>query len=426
MSVFKEKSTWFFRGKIKLLDGSYKYYKKKCAARTKAQALECEREFRLSFQLQEKTANQLTFKELTELFLAEEKSKIKFTTFQEKERRIKTIYKNFGDYKIGLISKNIIQEALNELSTKLVESTVALYRSHLNQIFKFAVREGYLASNPVEGTFIKKDKSVQKEEMLFYEPHEFELLTNYFENDKARDFFIFLFYMGTRRGEALALNWNDIDFKNNSISISKTLHEHKRKGEGHVITSPKTQNSYRNITAPKVIMDMLQQKLANHKKFYDFSFDWFIFGGIKPLCVKFLAKQLKKAVENANKNGCNLKLIRIHDFRHSHASYLINNKTTDFNDYDIAKRLGDTIQTVQSTYAHIFKNSDNKIVSFIDKDTLKNTKNNNDQKLFSASTGDSEPPNLIQTLKDLKELVELGILSDEEFNQKKQEILKRI
>lgn len=416
MTVYKENSTWFFRGKIKLLNGTYKYYKRKCNARTKAQALECERAFRLNFQLQEKSANQITFKELTELFLEEEKSKIKATTFLEKERRIKAIYNHFGNYKIGLITRNIIQETLDELSSKLNETTVSLYRSHLNQVFKFAIREGFLNNNPVDNTYIKKDRTSTKEEMLFYEPYEFEILSNYFDDDEIRDFFTFLFFMGTRRGEALALNWNDIDFQNNSVSISKTLHQHKKMGEPYVITSPKTKNSYRNITAPKIVMDLLKRKLNKQKICFGFNFDWFVFGGIKPLCVKLLAKKLKKAVGLANKNGYNLPLIRIHDFRHSHASYLINNKTTEFNDYDIAKRLGDTIQTVQTTYAHVFKNSDNKIVSFIDEDTSDHNK-----KIVETST---EP--LILALKKLKELVELEIITEEEFNNKKEEILKRI
>ena len=60
--------------------------------------------------------------------------------------------------------------------------------------------------------------------------------------------------------------------------------------------------------------------------------------------------------------------IRIHDLRHSHASYLINNMAAGFTDFDIAKRLGDTVSTLHSTYAHWFKSADKSIIDFMDKD----------------------------------------------------------
>ena len=58
--------------------------------------------------------------------------------------------------------------------------------------------------------------------------------------------------------------------------------------------------------------------------------------------------------------------IRIHDLRHSHASYLINNMSDQFTVYDIAKRIGDTVDTVLNTYAHWFKDADRKVVNTID------------------------------------------------------------
>lgn len=64
------------------------------------------------------------------------------------------------------------------------------------------------------------------------------------------------------------------------------------------------------------------------------------------------ARRLKEAVDKANTDGHNLPLIRIHDFRHSHASYLINNKSDKFTDFDIANRLGDTVNTLHDIYVH--------------------------------------------------------------------------
>lgn len=62
--------------------------------------------------------------------------------------------------------------------------------------------------------------------------------------------------------------------------------------------------------------------------------------------------------------AANLPIIRIHDFRHSHASLLINN---NINILEVAHRLGhaSTTQTLQ-VYAHLFPNDENKVVKLLD------------------------------------------------------------
>jgi len=55
-----------------------------------------------------------------------------------------------------------------------------------------------------------------------------------------------------------------------------------------------------------------------------------------------------------------LKQIRIHDFRHSHVSLLIN---SEVNDFDIAKRLGHSRDLVNNTYGHWFKKNQEKLVN---------------------------------------------------------------
>ena len=72
--------------------------------------------------------------------------------------------------------------------------------------------------------------------------------------------------------------------------------------------------------------------------------------------------------KNKNAMSAGLKQIRIHDFRHSHASFLINNMAgAGFSDFDIAKRLGDTVETLHNTYAHWFDTKDKSIVDMMNK-----------------------------------------------------------
>ena len=103
--------------------------------------------------------------------------------------------------------------------------------------------------------------------------------------------------------------------------------------------------------------------------------------------------------------------IRVHDLRHSHASYLINNMSDQFTVYDIAKRIGDTVDTVLNTYAHWFnKDVDRKVVNAID------------QQITTSSDSESSS-SYLDELKQLKEILDLGILTENEFSAKKKQLL---
>ena len=85
----------------------------------------------------------------------------------------------------------------------------------------------------------------------------------------------------------------------------------------------------------------------------------FIFGNIKYLTQTTLITHLNKYIEIAN-----IKKITIHGFRHSHASLLIH-LGLDFK--DVAERLGDTIEMVQSTYYHMFPEKKSNTVNALNK-----------------------------------------------------------
>ncbi|QQK75843.1 tyrosine-type recombinase/integrase [Salicibibacter cibarius] len=58
-----------------------------------------------------------------------------------------------------------------------------------------------------------------------------------------RTLFRVLLFSGTRKGEAVALTWNDVDFRNNTIRVNKTLSMDY--GE---VQRPKTSSAHRLIS----------------------------------------------------------------------------------------------------------------------------------------------------------------------------------
>lgn len=62
-----------------------------------------------------------------------------------------------------------------------------------------------------------------KEEMLFYTYEEFQKFISAEEDIKWIAIFQILYFCGLRRGELLGLQWRDIDFSRNTLSVSKQI-----------------------------------------------------------------------------------------------------------------------------------------------------------------------------------------------------------
>lgn len=147
-----------------------------------------------------------------------------------------------------------------------------------------------------------------------------------------KSLFDLLFFTGIRKGELLALTWDDIDFDLGSIYISKNLSKSVVNGS-HLITTPKTRSSIRNIVIDNVILNELKDLHNYYKSNYiDFSSSWFLFGGRNVISFNTLMRKKNYYCELAN-----IKPITIHQFRHSHACLLFQNAVPI---EDVSYRLG--------------------------------------------------------------------------------------
>lgn len=91
-----------------------------------------------------------------------------------------------------------------------------------------------------------------------------------------------------------------------------------------------------------------------------FNDNWFILGRNKPLPQTSIDRIKNQAIKISG-----VKKIKIHDFRHSHASYLIAN---GMNIVAVSKRLGHSdVNMTLKVYTHLFKKNDDEITEFLDK-----------------------------------------------------------
>lgn len=197
-------------------------------------------------------------------------------------------------------------------------------------------------------------------EMLFYTYEEFKKFISVEEDLKFKTLFETLYFCGLRRGELRGLTWKYVDFERKEIRVVKNVVNVKGDSGYWHITTPKTKSSIRQIPIPNTLFKDLKSLKEESKKYYGFNDDWFVFGDVSRIHPDVLRKRKKG---NAEKSG--LKEIRIHDFRHSCASLLINNGA---NIVMVAKYLGHTkIDETLNTYSHMFRNKLDDIVNTIDK-----------------------------------------------------------
>ncbi|EFM10133.1 integrase family protein [Paenibacillus curdlanolyticus YK9] len=159
-----------------------------------------------------------------------------------------------------------------------------------------------------------------------------------------------LFYTGLRIGEAMGLAWEDIDLDVSQLHVNKTLDITTR-----TCTTPKTAGSFGYVPFPSFIKEMLlKMKKESAEKIYGFHDKLYVFGGLGPYHYSHFSKHFKRVFPE----------LRIHDLRHSYASYLINKGV----DIYLVKELmrHDDIKQTANTYGHLYNERKHEAMSVFD------------------------------------------------------------
>lgn len=334
-------------------------------------------EFKENGYTRHKSVNVKNYRELSELWLKNHKLEVKPQTYSQTVSELKThLLPVFGNIRVEKITLPMVQVFVNKIANNPNPGSVSLkiILSINKRILKYAVNLQLITVNPADNIIVPKNKKniSQKKELKYFETNQLkqfkdhlDKLPNTFRNYYHKTLYDTLLATGLRIGEAVALEWSDIDLDNGYIDVNKTLVWSRME-----TNSPKSMAGYRKIPIDRNTVLMLRlYKARQHQCFIEHGYggkmaEHVFSNGLHAYpsregLQKTLTKHLKLA---------GLPYLTLHAFRHTHASLLLN---AGISYKELQQRLGhSTLAMTMDTYSHLFDDTEKEAVNFFEKAML--------------------------------------------------------
>lgn len=271
------------------------------------------------------------------------------------------VYPAIGHLKLDKITSRDIQKFINDLALNgknlqngqpLSRKTLVHHLSFISSVFNYAKKMDMIKDNPCSRVTIPKGK---KKEKAIYTIEEIQHLFELLETAPLvyRTFITLAVYSGFRRGEMCGLEWSDIDWEHNVISIHRTANYSKL--YGNYTDTTKTKRSERSSKLSPVVMNMLKQLKSEQEYNKEMCGDkWqetnrvFVHDDGSPVHINRPYRWLQDFCKKNDIRFCD-----IHSLRHFHASVLI---FSGVDPVSVSADLGHTaVSTTTSIYCHMFQ-----------------------------------------------------------------------
>ncbi|MBQ8789946.1 MAG: site-specific integrase [Ruminiclostridium sp.] len=289
------------------------------------------------------------------------KLNLRHTSYERMRQLTQRVYPAIGHLRLDKITGRHVQQFINDLALNgksmktgkpLSRKTAIHHLSFISDVFSYAVKMDMLSENPCRKVTVPKGEKKEKE---IYTLEEIEVLFRLLETAplKYRTFFTLAIYSGFRRGELLGLEWKDIDWEHNVISVRRTSNYTADKG---IYTdTTKTKKSQRSLKFPPMVMDLLKEyKSEQDEEKVKLGSKWIDYDR---LFVKYDGRPMNNNTpyfwftEFCKEN--NFRFCDIHSMRHFYASALINEGVDAA---AVSGALGHSvISTTTSIYCHAFQ-----------------------------------------------------------------------
>lgn len=388
--------------------------------KTKKEAKKAEIEF-IEERKRLASRKQLTMQETLEKYEEYNRRNMKESSIYSSIKSLRK-FKHLYNMNVREIKAPMIQDVLDDLNNKeyslnYIDKVYYQFKKYWNYLLREELVDDQIM-NKVHKIIRINDVENPNEKIAYWTEQDFKnFICNVSDNQLYYTLFTLLFYTGLRKGEALALTFNDIDLNRNTINVYKTLSSVSKVNDP-LITPPKNKTSKRKINITNNVQKVLfswKQKCMN---MYGYEENWFVFmenghvlststlgrvwtkyctlgkGYTKEKFLKgkllvgekvfvdgsiyhnvqglggakhFSGEVIIKSVEH-RKNEINYELdmifpkIRIHDLRHSCVSMMINHMGKQEYLPIMAKHFGHSINEMIRTYSHIFSDKEEELI----------------------------------------------------------------
>jgi integrase len=228
--------------------------------------------------------------------------------------------------------------------------TVRHSHALLGKCLKEAQRHDLLVRNVAS---MQPPPRVAGDEVTILDPDQVRAIVRDLKHRSVYPKAIIALFTGLRRGEVLALRWQDVDFDRKIVTVRAALEE--TEAGGLIFKAPKSRAGVREVALPDIVVDtlrdcrrqQLEQRLALGAG--KLTGDALIFARLDggPQSPHALTAEWRKAAVSLGLGD-----ISFHGLRHTHASQLIDR---GIDVVKVSKRLGHASPTITlATYAHLF------------------------------------------------------------------------
>ena len=258
-----------------------------------------------------------------------------------------------GDILVQSLRAGHVQKMVNDmlargLSPKNIRDTY----NNINAAMKKAVSLRMIPYNPCEGVVLPKLKRYKAK------VYDVNMIHTLLATAEGTDMYLPIMLcvlLGLRRGELLALRWENVDFENSLLKIRSNM---VRGEKDYIIKAPKSEAGIRDLHVGDEVISVLRKERAKYLE------DMFRQGRLfqnlgfvirqedgSPLRPDSMSRKWRRFLEENN-----LPSIRFHDLRHSNATALIQ---AGVNPRVVQQRLGHSdVNITLNTYTHVLPEMD--------------------------------------------------------------------
>lgn len=307
----------------------------------------------------------MTISQLGELFLKDAMETLKPKTITERERVLRVwILPAIGNMKVREVGSRNVQPILDKAFANSV-STLDCVSKVVKTMFTFAAQNEYgITKSPINDGLKKKVRSLISASKQTTEADDIGLsiedVSYVLREVKGKPYEIIYhwqIFCGLRLGEALGVQWGDVDFTNDVVKVRRNISDankgilegtHWAKGTGPIVTSPKTERGNRDIPLQPQTKALLEATSVELRVGY-------IYGTKKGTPMQ--PKNFRDRVFNPVRKALGIAL-NTHDLRKFFGSFQIGQLGTDI--ITVSKWMGHTTPEVtMNVYAKLIPEVEN-------------------------------------------------------------------